>query len=36
MGMRRDDLIGNLIIDFQIVFPSSLNEKQIKTLEQAL
>ena len=36
MGMRRDDQIGNLIIDFQIVFPNSLNEKQIKVLQEAL
>ena len=36
MGMRRDDQIGNLIIDFQLVFPNSLNEKQIKAIQEAL
>jgi len=33
-GMRRGDQIGNLIIEFNITFPSSLTEEQRATLQE--
>ena len=36
MGMKREGQIGNLIITFQIQFPSSLLEETITTLETLL
>ena len=36
LGMKRDGHQGNMIIDFTIVFPEKLTEKQIKGLSAAL
>jgi DnaJ-class molecular chaperone len=36
LGMRRENNTGNLLIDFDIEFPDSLNETQIKTLSEIL
>jgi DnaJ-class molecular chaperone len=36
MGMKRQNHIGNLIIEFEIVFPEKLSEEKIKELEKIL
>ena len=36
MGMKRDKCIGNLIIEFDVEFPSTLSQEQIKALESIL
>lgn len=36
MGMKREDNIGNLIIEFDIIFPDSLSKEQIESLEKTL
>ena len=36
MGMKREGQVGNLIITFQIQFPSSLSEEAMATLETVL
>jgi len=36
MGMKRDGQMGNLIIAFQIQFPSTLSEETMNTLENLL
>ena len=36
MGMCRGNDKGHLIIDFDIKFPTSLNENQIKQISNAL
>jgi curved DNA-binding protein len=36
MGMRRDNHVGNLIIAFEVDFPSQLTETQIKMFEENL
>jgi DnaJ homolog subfamily B member 4 len=33
MGMKRDDNVGNLIIEFDVVFPNSLTKEQMDALE---
>jgi DnaJ-class molecular chaperone len=35
-GMKRDDHVGNLIINFNIVFPEKLSEEQIQGLQKIL
>lgn len=35
-GMKRDNSVGNLIIEFDIVFPEKLTDEQIKTLGEIL
>ena len=34
MGMKRDDNIGNLIIEFTIIFPESLSKDQLEILKE--
>lgn len=36
MGMKRDDNIGNLIIEFTIIFPESFSKEQIEILKENL
>lgn len=36
MGMKRDDNIGNLIIDFSIVFPETLTDEQTIKIKEIL
>ena len=36
MGMKRDDNIGNLIIEFNIIFPESLSKEQLEILKEKL
>ena len=36
MGMKRDDNVGNLVIDFTIVFPETLNPEQIEQIKEHL
>lgn len=36
MGMIRDNDIGNLIIDFSIIYPKELSKDDIKKLEKIL
>jgi DnaJ family protein A protein 2 len=33
MGMRRDAVVGNLVIEFDVEFPNSLNPEQIERLK---
>ena len=35
MGMKRNASVGSLIIDFDVVFPTSLTEKQNELIKQA-
>jgi DnaJ-class molecular chaperone len=34
MGMKRDDNIGNLIIEFTIIFPETLSKEKIDILKE--
>jgi len=34
--MKRDDKVGNLIIEFEVQFPDTLNEEVINKLEEVL
>jgi len=36
MGMKRDDLCGDMIIQFEIIFPNKLSEDQISELKKIL
>ena len=36
MGMKRDEHIGNLIIDFSVIFPEKLSDEQIEGLMKIL
>jgi len=36
MGMKRDNHIGNLIIEFKIIFPEKLTEEQVKSISSIL
>ena len=36
MGMKRDDNVGNLVIDFTIVFPETLKPEQIDQIKEHL
>lgn len=36
MGMKRDSQVGNLVIQFNVLFPSSLSEEVIRQLETLL
>tara|TARA_B000000475_G_C15998325_1_gene447845 strand:- start:771 stop:1697 length:927 start_codon:yes stop_codon:yes gene_type:complete len=36
MGMKRDDNVGNLVIDFTIVFPETLKQEQIDQIKEHL
>ena len=36
MGMKRGDAVGNLIIQFNVVFPTKLSEEQIEKLQEIL
>jgi DnaJ-class molecular chaperone len=36
MGMKRDEHVGNLIIEFSVVFPSKLTPEQIAGLANIL
>jgi len=36
MGMKRENMVGNLIIKFQIVFPTTLSEETMQQLETLL
>lgn len=36
MGMKRDDNIGNLIIEFTIIFPETLSKEKIDALKEKL
>ena len=36
MGMKRDDNIGNLIIEFTIIFPETLSKEKIEILKENL
>ena len=36
MGMKRDDNVGNLVIDFTIVFPETLKPEQIDQIKKCL
>ena len=36
LGMKRDDKVGNLIIEFEVQFPDTLNEEAINKLEEVL
>ena len=35
-GMKKDEMKGNLIIEFEILFPDSFSEEQIKGMRQIL
>ena len=34
MGMKRDDNVGNLIIEFTIVFPETLTDEQTRKIKR--
>ena len=36
MGMVRNNLFGNMIIEFDVEFPNTLTEEQINKLEEIL
>ena len=36
MGMKREEDVGNLIIDFEVIYPKQLTTEQIKELEKIL
>ena len=36
MGMKRDNHIGNLIINFTVTFPDKLTNEQINSLREIL
>ena len=36
MGMKRDEHIGNLIIEFNVIFPEKLSDEQIEGLAKIL
>ena len=36
LGLKRDDKVGNLIIEFEVQFPDTLNEEVINKLEEVL
>ena len=36
MGMKRDDNVGNLVIDFTVVFPETLKTEQIEKIREQL
>ena len=36
MGMKRGNMLGNLIIQFSVEFPTSLTDEQKKYIEKAL
>ena len=36
MGLKRENAVGNFIIDFNIKFPDSLPEETIKQLQELL
>ena len=36
MGMKRDDNVGNLVIEFTIVFPETLTDEQTTKIKEIL
>ena len=36
MGLKREEHIGNLIIIFEIIFPTNLNSEKIEKLKELL
>jgi len=36
MGMKRDENVGNLVIDFTVIFPESLTPEQVKSIKDNL
>jgi len=36
MGIRRENHIGNLIIEFSVIFPEKLTEEQVNALTKIL
>ena len=36
IGMKRDDNVGNLVIDFTVVFPETLKTEQIEKIREQL
>ena len=36
LGMMRDEHKGNLIINFSVIYPSTLSQEQVEALEKIL
>jgi DnaJ-class molecular chaperone len=36
MGMKREDHVGNLVINFNVIFPDQLSAEQIEGLQRIL
>lgn len=36
LGMVRENVVGNLVLDFQIVFPDTLTDEQVKVISQTI